>query len=196
MARRTQGHSDIELSAEGKDQARSVAADLSQISLQAAYSSDLRRAFDTALRIAKIHGLEVTVDERLREIDEGEWEGLTEAQIVHRWPQLWEARHWSQRPGGESPEEVRRRSLLALRDIVVEYSAGAVVAVASQGNIRLVIAEALGYTDREATAIRGLQGGEGVRIDAHIEDDQLVLGQVTRLDGSPANLLDPAPRAQ
>lgn len=196
IAHRTQGHSDIDLNEEGREQARSVAAELAPIPLHAVYSSDLSRAVNTAITISQGREMEVVVDRRLREIDEGEWEGLTEDEIVKRWPDVWESRHWAQRPGGESPGEVRSRSLLAVRDMVSAHPDASVAAVASQGNIRLIVAEALDYTNVKASALRGLRGGEGVRIDAHLRDEQLVLGQVTMLDGSPANLRNLAPGPQ
>ena len=67
IGRRVQGHTDIPLNAAGVDQARVLAEQLAAEPLTAVFSSDLSRALDTATAVAHAHGLEVTVDPRLRE---------------------------------------------------------------------------------------------------------------------------------
>lgn len=163
---------------------------MQHLPLAALYSSDLRRAVDTATAIAQNHGLEVKTDPRFREINEGDWEGLTEDKIRAGWPDLWETRHWSRRPGGESPD-VRLRSLAALEELVHAYSQSSIAVVTSQGTIRMIIAEALGYDDRRSASIRGLTPGEVVRLEARLSNGKLVLSNVNFLDGSPANF-DPS----
>jgi broad specificity phosphatase PhoE len=68
---RWQGHSDPPLNERGRDQARSLAAALARRPFTAVYSSDLRRASETAEIVAAPLGLAVHVDSRLREIDVG-----------------------------------------------------------------------------------------------------------------------------
>ena len=87
MNKRAQGHADIALTDEGRIQALHAANELAHLKLAAVYSSDLQRAYDTAKVIADSQGLEVTVDPDLREIDQGEWEGLTVDEIRSRWPE-------------------------------------------------------------------------------------------------------------
>ncbi|HWC13537.1 MAG TPA: histidine phosphatase family protein [Actinomycetota bacterium] len=192
LEKRAQGHADIDLNEEGHKQAASVASDLSRMDIDAVYASDLKRAVDTATPIAAAHGLEVVVDKDLREIDQGEWEGLTADEIRERWPDLWGPnRHYNARPGGESPQEVRARALEAVERAVRSHPDGRIVVVSHGGTIRWISAEALGYDDYRSRRIRGLGNGAVVCIDAHLDGDRLVLGNLARLDGNTTDLDDP-----
>ena len=190
--KRAQGHADIDLNEEGHKQAAAVATELAHIDLDAVYSSDLKRAVDTASAIAAAHGLPVQIDKDFREIDQGEWEGLTTDEIRERWPDLWGPdRHYNARPGGESPQQVRERALAAL-DRAVEANPNAKIAIISHGGtIRWLSAEALGYDDYRSRRIRGLGNGAMVSIDAERDGGRVVLGNLTRLDGNTTDLDDP-----
>ena len=86
---------DVELSAEGAEQASAAARDLAALPIDRVVCSPLRRARATgeAIAAAAPGAPPVTVDDRLREIDAGPFEGLTGAQIeagplaesFHRW---------------------------------------------------------------------------------------------------------------
>lgn len=192
LEKRAQGHADIDLNDSGHKQAAAVATELAHQALVAVYSSDLKRARDTAGPIAAAHGLELRFDPDLREIDQGEWEGLTTDEIKARWPDLWgPSRHYSARPGGESPQQVKERSLMALKRIVAAHPGGEVAIVSHGGTIRWLSAEALGYDDYRSRRIRGLGNGAVVCLDATIDGDKLVLGNLTRLDGNTTDLDDP-----
>jgi broad specificity phosphatase PhoE len=190
--KRAQGQADIALNDAGRVQASKAAADLSHIELSGVYASDLKRASDTAEAIASSQGLEVVTDRDLREIDQGEWEGLTVDEIARRWPEMWgAARHYTTRPGGESPQEVRARSLAAIERIVAANPEGNVAVVSHGGTIRWIAAEALGYDDRRSARIRGLGNGQMVSIEASLKNGKLVLANLTRLDGNTPDLDDP-----
>jgi glucosyl-3-phosphoglycerate phosphatase len=181
---RAQGHADVELNEAGRAQARSAAAALASVRLDAVYASDLRRALDTARPIAETHGLEVTVDPDLREIDQGQWTGLTDEEIRARWPERWgPARHYSRRPGGESPAQVRARALGGVDRIVSVHPNGTVVVVSHGVTIRTVIAQALGLDDRGSATLRGLSNGGIVSLEARRCNGRLELGDLTRHDG-------------
>jgi broad specificity phosphatase PhoE len=134
----------------------------------------------------------VIADRDLREVDQGDWTGLTVDEIRGRWPELWgDARHRRARPGGESPGDVRRRSLAALDRIVRAHPEGAVVVVSHGGTIRWISAEALGYDDADSARIRGMANGGIVALDATFDGDRLVLGDLRRWDGATTDRDDP-----
>jgi broad specificity phosphatase PhoE len=190
--KRAQGMADIELNDEGRLQALDTAQQLGDLDIKAIYSSDLKRAVDTARAIADVKGLEVHLDPDFREIDQGEWTGLEVAEIKERWPELWgPARHYSTRPGGESPQQVRERALRGLKRVVKEHPDDLVVIVSHGGTIRWLGAEALGYDDHRSARIRGLGNGGVVSIDAELDGDDLKLSGLKRLDGATPDLDDP-----
>ncbi|MEA2446977.1 MAG: hypothetical protein QOK47_614 [Actinomycetota bacterium] len=190
--KRAQGHADIALTEEGRSQALHAARELRDTNIDAVYSSDLKRAYDTATIIAKDHGLDVIVDPDLREIDQGEWEGLTVEEIKKGWPDLWgPARHFNARPGGETPQQVRQRSLEALERAARAHPTGTICVVSHGGTIRWVSAEALGYDDHRSARIRGLGNGGIVVVSAQVEGDSVKLGDYQRWDGATPDLDDP-----
>ena len=73
----TQGWRDVHLNERGRAQAAIMATALASHGLVAVYASDSMRAVDTARAIAAPHGLQVHVDPRLREMDQGTLDGLT-----------------------------------------------------------------------------------------------------------------------
>jgi broad specificity phosphatase PhoE len=190
--KRAQGHADIALNDDGWGQAFHTARDLEGIEIDAVYSSDLQRARDTAGPIARAHGLEVKLEPDFREINQGEWEGLDVEEIRRRWPEQWgPTRHYSARPGGESPQQVRERALRALRAVVDAHPDEIVVIVSHGGTIRWLSAEALGYDDRRSARIRGLGNGGVVSYDADLVDGRLQYSNFQRLDGNTPDLDDP-----
>ena len=191
-AKRVQGQADVEMNAKGRAEAEEVAERLADLDIEAVYSSDLRRAADTARAIAARHDLEVKLEPAFREIDQGEWTGLLIEEIQRRWPGRWgPERHYSRRPGGEAPDQTRARSLQGLKRVVQEHASGSVVVVTHGGNIRWISAEALGYDARRSGAIRGVSNGGIVCIEAELRDGNLVLGALERMDGGATHLDDP-----
>ncbi|GAT68128.1 bifunctional RNase H/acid phosphatase [Planomonospora sp. ID91781] len=135
VERRFSGLGDPELTANGAAQAEAAAARLSQPSygVQAIVSSPLKRARATAEAVAARTGLEVLVEEDLREVDFGDWEGHTFTEIQRRWPdelKAWLSDPAVAPPGGESFETAARR-VEAVRDGLVERYEGRTVLVVS-----------------------------------------------------------------
>ena len=83
-----QGHRDSELSPIGVAQAEKAAPALAAYDPEVVVTSDLLRAAVTAEQIGRATGLPVSVDPRLREVDVGEWQGLTSADVRLRDPEL------------------------------------------------------------------------------------------------------------
>ena len=192
LNKRAQGQADIALTDRGRVQAKEVAAALSPFKLDAVYSSDLVRAVDTAKAIAEEQNLEVATDPAFREIDQGEWTGLSVKEIQRRWPDLWgEARHYSTRPGGEAPQQVRRRALEGLKRVAEAHPGGSVAIVSHGGTMRWLVAEAFGYDDVRSARLRGVSNGGAVLLEAIVDDGALQLEFVERLDGAAPDLDDP-----
>ena len=190
--KRAQGTADIPLNEQGEMQALHTAEELAKVQVDAIYTSDLQRACFTAEAIARVHGLDIVKEPRFREIDQGEWTGLTVDEIKTRWPDKWgPARHYNARPGGESPQQVRERALDALKDVVEKHPDDGVVVVSHGGTIRWISAETLGYDDKQSARIRGVGNGEVICLQANIEGGKLRLSDLARWDGHTTDLDDP-----
>ncbi len=139
------GRLDPGLSAAGVEQALRAASALARARIDAVYSSPSRRALETAAHVA---AAEVQVDERLREIDFGAFEGMTSEQAELRHPEAFAA--WVRSPGsvrfpgGESWSDLRDRVLPALETICSREAGRCVAVVAHAGVVRVVLADVLG----------------------------------------------------
>jgi len=114
------GQLDMPLTPDGRKEAEALARRLTGVRVDRIVASPMARALETAQTIAT--GRPVEVDERLRELDYGRWEGLTAAEIEARDPELrayWEhdpaAKH---SPGGECGDDVAARALSFLVDML------------------------------------------------------------------------------
>jgi probable phosphoglycerate mutase len=139
---RIQGHLDIPLSPTGIRQAAQLADRLARESIAAIYSSELARAWLTAVPLAERRGIEVLADTRLRERSFGVFEGLTLDEIATHHPtgfHNWRARDpaWVIE-GGESGQQLIDRVLPALEDIVARH-AGETVALVTHGGVLDVV---------------------------------------------------------
>lgn len=116
------GQSEIQLNTRGLQQAEALSERLCDKKIDAIYSSDLLRASQTALRLKSDRDIPLHLDPRLREIDQGEWEGLHFDEIRTRYREAWEKRQDAPLevapPGGETVGELRQRVLQALREII------------------------------------------------------------------------------
>jgi broad specificity phosphatase PhoE len=128
---RYHGQSDVPLNENGRAQAHLLAQQLLGQSFAAIYSSDLQRARETAEIIADAFYLPVALEPRLREIDQGEWEGQLVEIIKDRYAELWQERIMDpvsvRPPGGETVGEVAERMYSALDDIAKIYPASQVL---------------------------------------------------------------------
>jgi broad specificity phosphatase PhoE len=145
-SKRWQGFADRPLTDLGRQQAQELADRLDDTELDAVYSSDLRRARDTAEAVARRKGLEVRTTPDLREVDVGSWSGLTRAEAEARFPEAY-ARWLEGGEGwedGETYQQLEDRVVRAIRNIAAEQEGGRVLVVAHGGTIRAVHAAALG----------------------------------------------------
>ncbi|MDP3972927.1 MAG: histidine phosphatase family protein [Candidatus Nanopelagicales bacterium] len=146
--RRFQGHSDVELDAEGVLQAERAAVVLAGMKPDRIVSSDLYRARRTAAALAERVGLPVQVDSRLRETNAGIWEGLTRPEIENlEYGALaaWAAGSDLRPGGGERRSEVAARMSAAIEDALSPVPPdGALVIVTHGGSARAAIGSLLG----------------------------------------------------
>lgn len=130
---RYQGQADPPLNETGLQQAQVAAERLAGRRYAALYSSDLERARVTAEIIGKYLGLTVIIDPRLREVNQGAWEGLLVTEIQERYPLEWEARQRDRlrfrAPGGESVQDVATRVWAAMDEIAWRHPHDAVIVV-------------------------------------------------------------------
>jgi broad specificity phosphatase PhoE len=143
---RFQGRADPPLNDTGRAQAEELAAQVAGGGVSVVYASDLRRARDTATVVATRLGLELRLREDLREIDVGEFQGLTHAEIRERWPDVDRrvAEHGVGWVEGESLEEMRARVVGALAAIAREHPGEVVLVVGHGATIRALLATADG----------------------------------------------------
>jgi probable phosphoglycerate mutase len=146
------GSSDVELSDEGRAQARALARRLAPDPLTAVYASPLGRTVETAAILAKPHGLTPEAIDGLREIDHGRWEGLRRREVEERYAEEyagWEADPFTFAPvGGETGLAVMSRVLPVLRTIVEKHAGERVLVVSHKATIRLALASLLGFDPR------------------------------------------------
>ena len=79
------GHTDLDLSDLGYKQAEVTAEALKNEKIDQIYSSDLKRAYNTAVFHAKMRNLDVITNKNLREVYLGAWEGKTISSIIENW---------------------------------------------------------------------------------------------------------------
>ncbi len=146
---RLQGQLDVPLNDTGLDQARQMAASLEGRKFGALYASDLMRARQTAEIISKVVNLPIQFDRRLREISQGDFEGMLFSDVVKQFEGALEDRARdpvnSRLPGGESVADVARRVKDCMDDIACRNIKVPVLVVAHGLAIATILCEARGY---------------------------------------------------
>ena len=146
--RRVQGHRDPPLNETGRNQARSLARRVSTVAFEAAYSSDLQRAIQTAEILLEGRTISLRLWPDLRERHLGRWEGQIVDDIATLDPVAWGV--WLKRPrdhaphGGETEVELERRTVGALSSIAKAHPTEAVLVVSHGGSIRAALYAWLG----------------------------------------------------
>ncbi|MEV0996378.1 histidine phosphatase family protein [Nonomuraea sp. NPDC050202] len=142
------GITDVELTPRGLDQAARLAGWAAGAGLEAVWASPLSRARITAETAAAKAGATVRLDERLRELDFGQGDGLTSAEMKARFPEARAAFEADPAahplPGGEDPHRAAGRFVAALDDIAAAHPGGRVLVVAHTTAIRLALCRLIG----------------------------------------------------
>ncbi len=139
---------DAPLTDRGRGQALDLARALGAEGPAAVLASPLARARDTAAAIADTAGLDVELDDRLVELDYGEWDGWPVADVPASDWRRWRDDPDFAPPGGESLRTVRARVVAFCQEqLDREADDGLVVAVSHMSPIKAALAWSLGVGD-------------------------------------------------
>jgi uncharacterized phosphatase len=150
--RRFQGHADTPLNDAGRRQAGELAASLRGDDFAAVYTSPLRRASETATIVAAQLGLQAVELDALREIDVGDWQGMTVDDVKAQFPEQAAAAWQTGWPNGETNDQLGARVLPALLDLGDRHAGHSIVGVTHAGPIRVALAAAAGLSHEESRA--------------------------------------------
>lgn len=153
------GHSNPGLSAQGRATLPAIVQGFLQTSISpsAIWSSDLRRAQETAAPIAGHFGLDCMLSSGLREMNFGHWEGLSWSDVESQYPD--DARAWIEKfphhrpPGGESFLELQARAVNELESLSKVSESGLTLVVTHAGFIRTAIGWVLGVENQRISRI-------------------------------------------
>ncbi len=135
-----------ELTAEGLEQAATVAKEIAKIKPDVLIASPLQRTRQTAEAIAKETGLPIVFDEIWYELSFGNWDGLTNDEVREKYPedyQGWLNSSAFKPGGGESYDQARIRVEAAMEKLLAEYPGQKVCVVTHNGVIKSAVSVAL-----------------------------------------------------
>lgn len=144
---RVQGYSDIPMNDNGRRQVERTARMLSATHVTAVYSSDLRRATETADILAAGRGLPVIPMPALRERCWGAWEGRTLPQLAVEDPDGYarlRAGEWVDPAGSEDYEAMQSRVSGAFESISATHHGETVLLATHGGPVKVLTAWVLG----------------------------------------------------
>ena len=140
---RIQGHSDVPLSQNGREQAQTVARRLAGAPLDVVYCSDLSRASETARIIRGHREIPLHATPELRERDYGVFEGLSLEERRDRYPEMFAAslvKDLDFAPtGGESPRATSARMTEFIAGLKARHPDETVLIVGHGGSLRAAI---------------------------------------------------------
>ena len=144
---------DFGLSAEGISQAKKLAKRFKGKKIEVIYSSDLKRAYETALRISKITKLKIIKDHRLRELDSGD---LNLKNVKNEFRKLYK----KEQEKGINEDDVRpknresindaKRRAKSFLDMIISKHNGNIIIVSHGAFIKLLISILYGISMNEA----------------------------------------------
>jgi broad specificity phosphatase PhoE len=148
------GRLDPPLNDAGREQAGVVAARVAALAPSRVFTSPLVRAMQTAEIVAVACGLDVSVDDRLIEVDYGEYDGVSLAELPEELVWKWRNDADFAPPGGESLASVGKRMGEYTSEVLDSLVAGPVVAVSHVSPIKAAVLWALGLPDLYAWRLR------------------------------------------
>ncbi len=147
------GKLDVGLSEIGREQAKTAAEVVKKFDLSAIYASPRSRASETASIIATRCATFYSVHENFCEIDFGDFEGLSYAEIEQKFPaefKMWmDTPTESKFPNGESFSQMQARVLQGFNDLRAKYL-GEQIAIISHGGVnRIILAHCLNVANKD-----------------------------------------------
>jgi broad specificity phosphatase PhoE len=190
---RIQGQSDPPLSEEGRRQAERLGRRLIGQTFAGFYTSDLKRAFETAEAIARAAGGHPEPVQALREIYLGEWEGLRTEELAVRFPEAWRRwiaePNWDLVPGGEGAARFEARVVAAVGALFARHQHGDALVVTHGGVIQTALHSVLGRPSRGLFVFR-IQNASITVIEKR--EDRIVIGGVNDTGHlEPARITEP-----
>jgi broad specificity phosphatase PhoE len=155
---RFRGRVDLPLDDTGLAQAHALAERLADQFIVAVYSSPLKRAMETARPTARQLGLPVQPLPGIIDINYGDWQGLSHAEVAKVYPDLYqrwlEKPHRVKFPSGESLRQVRLRGMAALKEVAARHDDRAILLVAHQVVNKVLVCAMLGLDNSHFWRIR------------------------------------------
>ena len=149
---RFSGSSNPPLTSVGEAMAEAFARAYASLKWDAIYTSPMLRTRQTAEPLSRLTGVQAIVEDGLKEIDYGEWEGLRLEDVKQRWPEAFE--HWADdvasrgTPGGETAFHVAARAMRAVEGIRSGSAQGNVLIVSHKATLRIITCALLGLDVR------------------------------------------------
>ena len=146
------GSSDPPLTAVGEAMAQAFAQAYALMKWEAIYTSPMQRARQTADPLSRLTGTPTTLEDGLKEIAYGEWEGLRQEDVKQRWPDAFE--YWADdvasrgTPGGETAFHVAARAMRVVEAIRCRHHQGNVLIVSHKATLRIITCALLGLDVR------------------------------------------------
>lgn len=169
VAGRVQGQTDTSLDDVGREQASAAAARLASLGPVRIISSDLERARHTAEELSARTGVPVELDERLREMNFGEREGLTWRESWDRFPDLMKAMLEDREerfPGAELHAEAGARFAEALTEALESLADEQTLVVVAHGAVlRVGACTFLGFPEATWRTFAGLSNCSWIALE-------------------------------
>jgi len=144
---RFRGTYDVPLNDNGRAQGRLLSEALGGRRIEAAYSSPLSRAMETAEISLAGTDVQIVPDERLKDFCYGDWQELEESEVKQRWPNehaAWVSRPQSLRvPGGNTLAEVSTAAFEAMEELAAKHEGQTIALFAHRVVNKLLVLAAL-----------------------------------------------------
>jgi probable phosphoglycerate mutase len=149
---RFSGSSDPPLTEVGEAMARAFAEAYASMAWEAIYTSPMMRTRQTADALCQLTRMQAKVEDGLKEVDYGDWEGLRQDEVKERWPEAFA--YWADdvasrgTPGGETAFHVAARAMRVVEEIRSRHEQGNVLLVSHKATLRIITCALLGLDVR------------------------------------------------